>query len=353
MDTLTHALSGALLARATAPSSPGPNQLSTRARIAVGFVAAAFPDIDVVVSHVSPLAYLYHHRGVTHSVLMLPLWALALGLLCALLLRREPARWRAYAGVIALGVGAHILGDLITSFGTIVFAPLSDARYAWSTTFIIDLWFSGIIIAGLVASLLWRATRAPAVAASCMLVGYVGFQYLQQQRAEEFGEQYALAAGIREPRVSALPRPVSPFNWMVVVEEPERYHYSLVSLIRTSPPDPLPPDAGFIAALGAPYLPRAHAVWLRAPRYGETAEDRALAREVWQQPGFEFFRWFAAYPTLFRIDRASPARCVWYEDLRFFTPGRALTPFRYGMCRAEDGGWRPFELVGDERRAVY
>ena len=321
--------------------------------MAAGFVAAAAPDLDVVVSHISPLAYLYHHRGVTHSLLMLPLWAVALALLCAVLIKRDSSRWRAYAGVIALGIAAHIVGDLITSFGTIVFAPVSHARYAWSTTFIIDLWFSGIIVLGLIASWRWRAARAPAVAACCVLAGYVGFQYVQQHRAREFGEQYALAAGIREPKVSALPRPVSPFNWMVVVEDRDRYHYSLVSLSRSAPPPPVAPDAGFISRLGAPYLPRAAAVWLQVPRFGERSEDQVLAREVWEQPAFEFFRWFAAYPALLRIDRASPARCVWFEDLRFFTPGRESTPFRYGMCRDGGGEWRPFELVGSERRAVY
>ncbi len=349
MDTITHALSGALLARATAP---GAGQLTLRERIAAGFFAAAFPDVDVVVSYVSPLAYLHHHRGVTHSLLMLPLWAVLLGFLCALLFKRDPSRWRAYAGVIALGLGLHILGDLITSFGTIVFAPLSDARYEWSTTFIIDLWFSGIIVAGLLASLLWRKTRVPAVMASCVLAGYVGFQYVQQQRAIEFGEQYARAAGFERYTVSALPRPVSPFNWMVVVGEPERYHYSLVSLSRTSTPV-LPPQPGFIARLGAPYLPRAEAVWLHTPRFGERTEDQLLAREAWQEPQFRFFRWFAAYPALLRVDRGNPAQCVWFEDLRFFTPGRATTPFRYGLCRENGREWGAYELLGDERHAVH
>ena len=79
MDTLTHALSGALLARATAPASVPASAASAevlplRRRIAIGALAAAFPDTDVVVSWLSPLAYLYHHRGATHSILMLVIW---------------------------------------------------------------------------------------------------------------------------------------------------------------------------------------------------------------------------------------------------------------------------------------
>ena len=55
-------------------------------------------------------------------------------------------------GNTALSLAAHIAGDVITGFGTMVFAPLSRWRAALGTTFIIDLWFSGIILAGLIAS---------------------------------------------------------------------------------------------------------------------------------------------------------------------------------------------------------
>jgi len=43
MDTLTHALSGALLARATAPAVSA-DVLPLRRRLAIGALAAAFPD---------------------------------------------------------------------------------------------------------------------------------------------------------------------------------------------------------------------------------------------------------------------------------------------------------------------
>ena len=78
MDTLTHALSGALLARATEPKRPRPDQLPRRTRMWIGFIAAAFPDSDFVTRFIDPLTYLTTHRGITHSVIMLPLWSLLL-----------------------------------------------------------------------------------------------------------------------------------------------------------------------------------------------------------------------------------------------------------------------------------
>lgn len=349
MDTLTHALSGALLARATASGKH--DALPLGRRVTLGALAAAFPDIDFVTSYLSPLAYLYHHRGVTHSLLMLPVWALLLGGLCAFVWR-DRGRWRAYALLCGAGIAIHILGDLITAFGTMIFAPLSDARIAWSTTFIIDLWFTGILLAGLAASALWRRSRLPAVLGLVVLAGYVGLQYLQQQRAIDFGREYARRQGLAEAVVSASPRPVSPFNWMVIVEEPHRYHYALVNLVRDAPRADT--SSGFIARLDAAYLPLAGAVWVEATRFGQQPAQRALAREAWAQDNFRFFRWFAAYPALLRIDEDTPETCVWFHDLRFFTPGRGQWPFRYGTCRAPAGDWRPYRLLGDELRVpVY
>ncbi|MEK6593372.1 MAG: metal-dependent hydrolase [Pseudomonadota bacterium] len=347
MDTLTHALSGALLARATAPS-PSPDALPLGRRVALGFFAAASPDLDVIASWISPLAYLYYHRGITHSLLMLPLWAFVLAWLCALLWRGDRG-WRAYFGVIALGIGSHIAGDWITSFGTMMLAPFSDTRFKLSTTFIIDLWFTGIILAGLMLSLAWRKSRAPAALAVVALAAYVAFQFSLQQRALEFAEAYAQSAGLKQAKVSAMPRPVSPFNWMVVVDEGERYHYALISLSRREIPPQPTAETGFIARLAAPYLPLDRAIWVGAERYGPQ-QQAALAREALQQPQLAFFRWFAEYPALYRIDSGNPSTCIWFQDLRFLTPGRNAWPFRYGLCREGVGSWAAYELNGDNKR---
>ncbi|HET9664128.1 MAG TPA: metal-dependent hydrolase, partial [Burkholderiales bacterium] len=320
-------------------------------RVGLGFIAAALPDLDIVTSWMSPLSYLYYHRGITHSLIVLPLWSILLAWLCSLIWRRGPP-WRAYFGVFAWGIGIHIAGDWITSFGTMIFAPFSDARYGLATTFIIDLWFTGIILAGLLAAVVWRRSRAPAVAGLAVLACYVGLQYTMQQRAIDFGEAYARSAGIRNASVAAQPRPVSPFNWMVVVTEGERYHYSLVNLLRDEPLR-LGPDAGFIRRLSAPYLPLTQAVWNVAPRFGTAPAQVAAAREAWKHPRFAFFRWFAQYPVLYKTQTGNPELCVWFHDLRFFTPGRSTWPFRYGLCREAGGEWLPFQLVGESRYPVY
>ena len=335
MDTLTHALSGALLARATAPKDLPPRSLPRR--IAAGFFACAAPDLDFVLSYVGPVEYLLHHRGVTHSIILLPLWALGLSWVLAKVLR-EPGGWRALYGVSALALFTHIVGDLITSFGTMIFEPLSDWRAAIGTTFIIDLWFSGIILAGLAFSAVFYRSRAPAVVATGVLAGYVGFQYVQKERALELGDAYARSLGLQNAQITAHPRPVSPFNWTVFVSDGETHRFAHVNLVREEPRRYQPGD-GFIAKIDSPYMPLEQAIWFTRPRYGET--DQALIRDAWNSDALDFFRWFADLPAFDGVSAGST--CVWFTDLRFLTPGRETMPFRYRVCR--DGAGSPWRMV--------
>ena len=336
MDTLTHALSGALLARATAPKNAAPRTIPRR--VAAGFFACAAPDLDFVIGFVGPVEYLLSHRGVTHSLILLPLWAFLLACLLAKILR-EPRGWRALYGVCALALLVHIVGDLITSFGTMVFAPFSDWRAALGTTFIIDLWFSGIILAGLVFSAVFFRSRIPAIAASVVLAGYVGFQFVQKREALALGQQYVQAKGLSGARVVAHPRPVSPFNWTVFVSDEEAHRFAHVNLVRKEPRRYAPGD-GFVARIDSPYMPADQAIWVRRSRYGEA--DRELIREAWNSEALAFFRWFADVPAFDGVSEGST--CIWFADLRFLTPGREWLPFRFGACREHpDAPWRGYE----------
>jgi inner membrane protein len=352
MDTLTHALSGALLARATEPAAGSPARagvLSRRARLWAGFWAAAFPDSDFVLRFVDPLFYLTNHRGVTHSFVMLPLWAVGLAALFALLSRgRYP--WRAYVGVCALGIAIHILGDVITAFGTMVFAPLSTWRAQIPTTFIIDPLFTAIIVFGLVFSAVWSDTRRPSLIALAVLAGYVGFQGILHERAVAVGERARAALGLAaaEVEVHAIPQPFSPFNWMIVLADEREYRLSYVNLIAERVPEPPPPEASWLRRLLAAYRPVTALVWTRVPRHGDDPAQAALAEAAWEAPVFERYRRFALFPAVYRVDRSPARTCVWFQDLRFALAGRDM-PFRYGTCR--DGNpnepWRVYRLLDD------
>src|SRR5256712_12394791 len=112
MDTLTHALSGALLARATASEEPR----AIPRRIAAGFFACAAPDLDFVFGYAGPVQYLLNHRGITHSLVLLPLWAFLVARLLAKILR-EPRGARPLHGIRAPSTAPHLAGAAITRYG--------------------------------------------------------------------------------------------------------------------------------------------------------------------------------------------------------------------------------------------
>jgi len=323
-----------LLARATASEDAPPRSIPRR--IAAGFFACAAPDLDFVVGAFGPVAYVLNHRGVTHSLILLPAWAWLVAWVLARILR-EPGGWRALYGVCAMSIGAHIAGDWITSFGTMILAPFSDYRAALGTTFIIDLWFSGIILAGLASSAAFYRSRIPAFLSLAILASYVGFQYLQKEKALAFAAQYAAERGLQKADVAAHPRAVSPFNWTVFVSDERVHRLAHINLVRETPRRFSPGD-GFVAKLDAAYEPLASAHWQVRRRYGEGD----VAREAWQSPALAFLRWFAERPAL--EESARDPECYGFVDLRFLNPGRDWIPFRFGACRTGPGTpWRAYE----------
>jgi len=365
MDTLTHALSGALAGRLLAPRpSPGSTPAAKPAppvwqAVAAGAAAAAFPDLDFVLGYVSDIAYLRGHRGVTHSLLLLPLWGMLLAwVFAAVAGRHQPARpgWRTFYGIACAAILIHIAGDLITQFGTMIFAPLSDRRFGLGTTFIIDLVLTGLLVAGLVASAFWRRSKVPAAVALALVTGWVGVGAVGRGEAIEAARAYAAEHDIEPVVVDAAPRPASPFNWTAILFDGARYHYAHLNTRRSEVLE-AGPDDNFIRRLSAPYKPVALAQWETRPKFGG-GDVEELAREVWAAEEFAFYRWFAMFPVFDHAEITPPVnRCAGFGDLRFEIPGRGDTPFRYGLCgRAEGGeegtGWRLYELVTGGRRWI-
>jgi membrane-bound metal-dependent hydrolase YbcI (DUF457 family) len=154
MDTITHGIAGALIAKA---AFRGQDMLAARPlnreRIITWslMLGAIFPDSDVLREFFSrnDLLILTWHRSITHSLVFLPIFAMALAALT-----RWFVRWRKWDApsfsvliiVYAVGILSHILLDLVTSFGTMVWSPVKWSRPAWDVIFIIDFTLSAILL---------------------------------------------------------------------------------------------------------------------------------------------------------------------------------------------------------------
>jgi membrane-bound metal-dependent hydrolase YbcI (DUF457 family) len=154
MDTITHGIAGALIGKAL---FRGEDMFAShpmnRGRIITWslMLGAIFPDSDVlrdIFSH-DRLLVITWHRSITHSLLLLPLWALLLaGITRAFANSRkwEAPSFLALTGIYAVGVLSHILLDLVTSFGTMIWSPLQWSRPAWDLIFIVDFTLTAILL---------------------------------------------------------------------------------------------------------------------------------------------------------------------------------------------------------------
>src|ERR1700730_3338690 len=154
MDTIAHGIAGALISKAIFRGDDMfARRPMNRGRVITWslMLGAIFPDSDVfreMFSH-NELLILTWHRSLTHSLICLPIFALALAALT-----RWFARWRkwdapsfaALAGIYAIGIASHIVLDLATSFGTMIWAPWRWSRPAWDLIFIVDFTFSAILL---------------------------------------------------------------------------------------------------------------------------------------------------------------------------------------------------------------
>ena len=339
MDTLTHALSTTLAARASYTLIPKPGQLSLTARSWVGFFAGAFPDIDFVARLAGIAAYLNYHRGITHSLLMAPLWALLLAWLFSLLARGR-YQWRAFYGVCLLSLFVHIFGDIITAYGTMVFAPLSDFKLSFPTTFIIDPYFTGIIVLGLIFSFIRTLpVQKTALSGFAVLLVYILAQGWWQNMAIKEAYMSIPVTKLDNAKVHVLPQPVSPFNWKIIIDTPEHYYVRYINLFRDEALHNSPQDNIFSRA-NALYLPRQEMEWEVIPKYG-VGPVRETAQRIWQDPAFVNVRRFMQFPAVYRLEQATDHTCVWFADQRFVL-GKIRAPFIFGGCEEHANQKRKF-----------
>jgi inner membrane protein len=144
MDNLTHSVVGLALGEFVHRSLPqesdtGLQRIRRRLLLLSGWAASNFPDLDLVLTPLlpSPLGYLLHHRGHTHTLLYaIPQALLLLSMIWLLwpaartLLKESRA---ARSGVVvALGLGflLHMTMDYLNSYGIHPFHPF-DSRWLY------------------------------------------------------------------------------------------------------------------------------------------------------------------------------------------------------------------------------
>lgn len=350
MDTLTHALSGLLLARATSSKKTKvvKQRLSLKARLLAGFFAAAFPDIDIIARFFGTLNYLEMHRGITHSIIMLPIWAFLISVVYARI-SRNYYHWKDFYLISLMGIAIHIAGDVITAYGTMLFAPFSMMKLAWPTTFIIDFYFTGIILVAIICAFIFRNKgQQIAIAGLICLLCYIGYQGTLSQQAGEIAEKYSKQKQLTDYKISVMPQPFSPYHWKAIVKTGNTYRVGYINL-KSNKITVAAKDASLFTKINALYQPVDQVKWTEINQFGETDSERV--KQVWNLDIMKPIRQFMLYPSIAH-EKNIDKDCVWFTDLRFVLQGVRQSPFKFGACEDKNKSWQLFRLNNGIRVSV-
>jgi inner membrane protein len=233
MDNLTHSLTGALAAKIieTAKPTAAAEPKQKRKLFWLLVASANLPDIDVVLGFMGdPIFSISHHRGITHSLLFAPILALlpaALFYFWGKLKNFKMLWFLAWLGILI-----HIFFDVITPFGTQLFAPFSSARYALDWMFIIDPFFTGILALTLLLGKIFKSRQRQLIfGGSILIVCYLSVEMINHHLAYKRMEDAMRREGIATNKISALPQPLSIFRWMGMAQTEQGVVQTFFSLL--------------------------------------------------------------------------------------------------------------------------
>jgi len=209
MDIVTQGLLGAAMAQSAAPGR------DIRRALGIGLFAGLLADADVLIqSEGDALLTLEYHRHFTHALLFIPLGALVAALLLWPWLRKSmsfPAVYRySLLGYLLSGVL-----DALTSYGTYLYWPFSDARAAWNLIAVVDPLFTLLLLGGVVFAVIRASPRPVHLALLCCL-GYLSLSAFQQARVAQAMQQVAAARGDRAEAIAVKPTMGNIVLWRVV-----------------------------------------------------------------------------------------------------------------------------------------
>jgi len=348
MDSLTHVVTGAVIARALDDKKVG--NWGTVAGLAMGI----FPDLDFVLGLFNRQFHLQYHRGFTHSLLLIPFYSLFFSWLLVKISKRN-SFWSFYR-ICFLVLLSHVLLDLLTSYGTMIFSPFFEHRFAWDLIFIVDSIFSGILFFPWVISLFWRSKAQWFCRASLVLLAaYILFCWTEHHRA--IGLAKGFARNLNEPvlDMAALPQPLSPFRWSNYIETRDKVYQGFVDFRGKGPSSP----GGLQGEIGLHYFPffrrwgNLSGIYQPPARVyylsWQKSDGSPWVRKALATNGAKFYYWFARFPIARSVNSKDGRHRVELTDVRFLVPSVRM-PFVYYIEFDASGKIQSEGFMGDRGR---
>ena len=219
MDPLSQGVVGAVVPQSFAQK----NTLFWAA--VIGFLSGLAPDLDIFIrSDIDPLLFLEYHRQFTHSLIFIPMG----GFICAsfffILLRNKiKLPFKKIWLFATLGYGTHGLLDACTSYGTLLFWPFSDYRFAWNNISIIDPLFTiPIIILILIAAI--KKNYFYSRIALLWAILYLICGVIINNKVLSIGKELAFSRGHHIEKISAKPTFGNLLLWKVIYESNDEFY---------------------------------------------------------------------------------------------------------------------------------
>ncbi len=236
MDSLSHALLGAMLGQV------GPARRAGNRALLAGAAIAWIPDIDVAIGYgLSDAAALTFHRGITHSIV----FALCLSPLLGLVLHRLDAHRSAsrtqWTLLAAMVLASHLALDSLTSYGIQLLQPFSAHSFAVASVSVIDpLYTLPLLVAALVIPWLRHTSRHRLTLAATALIvssGYLASTLYYQHHATRQIQAGFAAAGIEVERLFVKPTLFNAVLWRGIAASGDGYYVTFHSRRDSAPPD--------------------------------------------------------------------------------------------------------------------
>ena len=191
---------------------------AVRKSAAWGAVAGTLPDLDVVIDHGDALLNMVLHRGESHALLYLTLFAPLMAWGVARL-HCEAALFRRWWLALWLVLVTHPLLDAMTVYGTQLLLPFTRHPYGVGSVFIIDPAYTLPLIAGVLVALRGREGGRGLrwnLAGLALSTAYLGWSVLAQGHAEQLARASLQAQGLAAQRLLVTPLPLQTLLWRVV-----------------------------------------------------------------------------------------------------------------------------------------